>query len=80
MLGIQDICPMCQTNSETVEHLFRDCPYANEVRSNLKQFMPIIPNSNTNLIDWFLSHWNSHFLLIEKCLIVCWKLWDQLMD
>lgn len=40
-------------------------------------FLPIILQIKTSLIAWFLSHRNSHSLLIEKCLIACWLIWDQ---
>ncbi|CAN1777433.1 Putative ribonuclease H protein At1g65750 [Linum perenne] len=68
-----DLCPRCRSASETILHVLRDCPFANEVWTNLgySSSSPIRQGSCH-------SDWIKNILMHEDAMRVgigCWFLW-----
>jgi hypothetical protein len=80
-LNIQDspICVMCSSGEqETIEHLFFDCPFAQECWS----MIGVTWDTSLPLMDRFTQVRSSHAnpFFIEAVLIAAWELWKLCND
>ncbi|GKV27995.1 hypothetical protein SLEP1_g37098 [Rubroshorea leprosula] len=75
-----DLCPRCQREPESLNHLFRECPYSNLLWDALTPFPINAMFLDLNFADWLRSHsclqtnvgglkWNTIFSFI------IWSLW-----
>ncbi|KAA3463976.1 reverse transcriptase [Gossypium australe] len=74
-LAVNSLCPVCQSEEESVEHLFRDCPFTHQVLSGVGT--PL--STHNNEISW--KNWlaaDFEKLNIEACKIrsiAYWAIW-----
>lgn len=76
---IIDIYLFCKLHFESIDHLliFFHCSYSPDLWNLLSHFITILPSQFDSLIYWLITNWySSHYLVIEKVLIVFCKLWD----
>ncbi|KAL4361744.1 hypothetical protein GQ457_04G011590 [Hibiscus cannabinus] len=64
-LNVNDVCPLCQSSSETVEHLLRDCYFVSELHNALD--VSISRSADTD--DWFI--WLAVLFLQPKRELFC---------
>ncbi|KAK8652504.1 hypothetical protein V6N13_126535 [Hibiscus sabdariffa] len=48
-LNVNNVCPLCHSSNETVEHLMRDCSFVSQLHNALD--MPIF--QNVDMLTWF---------------------------
>ncbi|KAJ9564171.1 hypothetical protein OSB04_000137 [Centaurea solstitialis] len=79
---ISDSCPLCNSDVETAEHLFRDCAFSKVVFTGLLNWLKITcsPLSNlANLFDWGTSMGFTRVQATILSVVVytyLWALWD----
>ncbi|KAK8711044.1 hypothetical protein V6N13_146346 [Hibiscus sabdariffa] len=74
-LNVNNICPLCQSSSETVSHLMKECSFASKLQYALN--VPTSCNSAMNgWFDWLVIFFCSLDENRKKCLMVIyWVVW-----
>ncbi|KAA3486627.1 reverse transcriptase [Gossypium australe] len=74
-LAVNPLCPVCQTEEESVEHLFRECPFTHQVLRRVG--MPLsTDNREASWKNWLASEFENQN--IEACKIrsnAYWAIW-----
>ncbi|KAI3849089.1 hypothetical protein MKW98_029014, partial [Papaver atlanticum] len=79
-MHIIDICPLCHTTAETIDHAFKDCPKVSNVWDLCKQWWGIHITYNHVGIQWLMDHASlhpPHRSCLAGCLFpfILWQLW-----
>ncbi|KAK9021246.1 hypothetical protein V6N11_011245 [Hibiscus sabdariffa] len=74
-LSVHNVCPLCQSHSETVEHLLRDCVFVKQVMRKLALLVVSIQVVGL-WKDWVVSYFATLTARNKRVLLVLyWSIW-----
>ncbi|KAK8668955.1 hypothetical protein V6N13_106399 [Hibiscus sabdariffa] len=74
-LNVNNVCPICHSSSETVEHLMRDCSFVSQLHNALD--VPIFQNADMLAwFEWLAKRFCSLNESFKMCFMVSyWVVW-----